>query len=226
MDLANARRAFLSTFPAQYRDHIIAFARQMSRLDVDVLMLTARKAVCLFHCLEYLGLFSPGKKLRISERWMDHDQSWLAGKRVAIVDEVIVTGTSIYKLHRDLLDARAASVEVHCLFINGTYFVEDFFRNINLSQGFIKLDGQEAQALSTNGTYFGLSAIVDAGEPLMAKSEVTGLGSIGWLVTKHPNQLSEGQPAWIVKREAICINAAAVSRGARDRPKRWSSSTC
>ena len=81
-----------------------------------------------------------------------------------------------------------------------------------------------ASAPKGNGTYFGLSIIVDARKPLMAKSEVAGPGSIGWLVTKHPHHLSEGQPAWIVKREAICINAAAVSRGARDRPKRWSSS--
>ena len=80
--------------------------------------------------------------------------------------------------------------------------------------------------LRQNGTYFGPSAIEDARKRLMARSEEADPGSIGWLVTKHPNHLSEGQPAWIVKREAICINAAAVSRGARDRPKRWSSSTC
>ena len=87
------------------------------------------------------------------------------------------------------------------------------------------LDGQTASTISANGTYFGIAAIADARKQLIAKGEAD-LGSIGWLVTKHPNHLSEGQPAWIVKREAICINAAAVSRGARDRPKRWSSSTC
>jgi type I site-specific restriction-modification system R (restriction) subunit len=80
--------------------------------------------------------------------------------------------------------------------------------------------------LNANGTYFGLSVFANARKRLMAKGGVAGPGSIGWLVTKHPNHFSEGQPAWIVKREATCINAAAASRGVRDRPKRWSSSTC
>ncbi len=149
IDLLTARKTFLSAFPSQYRDHIIAFAKNLSTLDVDVLVLTARKAVCLFHCLEYLGLFVPGKRLVISERWMDHDRSWLANKRVAIIDEVIVTGTSIYRLNQELEKAGVSNVQVHCLFVNGSYFVEDFFKNIALSRSYIKLTGEEAQALST-----------------------------------------------------------------------------
>ena len=153
-DLTADRKAFLASFPPQYRDHIISFAKNLSTINVDVLILTARKAVCLFHCLEYLGLFEPTKRLVISERWMDHDRTWLKNKRIAIVDEVIVTGTSIYKLTHELLEVGVAHVEVHCLFVNGSYFVEDFFKNINLSRNYIKLSGEEAQALST--------AIVDA----------------------------------------------------------------
>lgn len=153
-DLTADRKAFLASFPAQYRDHIISFAKKLSTLNVDVLVLTARKAVCLFHCLEYLGLFEPGKRLVISERWMDHDRKWLKSKRIAIIDEVIVTGTSIYKLTQELIDVGVAHIEVHCLFVNGSYFVEDFFKNINLSRNYIKLPGEKAQALST--------AIVDA----------------------------------------------------------------
>ena len=79
--------------------------------------------------------------------------------------------------------------------------------------------------LQSNGTYFGIVAIADARKQVIAKG-VADLGSIGWLVTKHPHHLSEGQPAWIAMREAICINGAAESHGARDRRKRWSSSMC
>ncbi len=202
-ELSAARKAFLSAFPAQYRDHIIAFAKGISTLDVDVIILTARKAVCLFHCLEYLGLFDPGKRLVISERWMDHDHSWLVGKKVAIVDEVIVTGTTIYKLYHDLMQIGVAKAEVHCLFVNGTYFVDDFFKNIDLSRNYIKLKGEEAQALST--------AIVDAMYTIprpysvdypmstwtdILKSHLPRLQALpGWLsVTRHwmgPNRIDD-----------------------------------
>ena len=41
--------------------------------------------------------------------------------------------------------------------------------------------------------------------------EVAGQGPIGWLVTKHPTHLSEGQPTWIVMPEAFWINGEGAS---------------
>ena len=40
---------------------------------------------------------------------------------------------------------------------------------------------------------------------------------MGWLATNHPTHLTEGQPPWIAKREATCINVAAASRDAQNR---------
>ena len=108
MDINRARQQLLNRFPQRYRQHIIDFAGNLSSLNVDVLIFTARKAACFFHCLEHLRLWTPGLRVITTDRLLDHDAGWIQGKRVAVVDEVIVSGTSLYRLKSALLAAGAA----------------------------------------------------------------------------------------------------------------------
>ena len=149
MDINRARQQLLNRFPQRYRQHILDFAADLSTLDADVLIFTARKAACFFHCLEHLRLWSAGQRVITTDRLLDHDSAWLRGKRVAVVDEVIVSGTSLYRLKTALLDAGAAEVSIHALFINKDWFVAEFFADGSLANSYIELPGPDAQALGT-----------------------------------------------------------------------------
>lgn len=149
MDINAARQHVLNKFPPKYQQHVLDFSNNLSLLDVDVLIFTARKSACFFHCLEYLRLWDAGERIVTTDRLVEHDTSWLRGKRIAIIDEVIVSGTSLYRLLRALQEAGVAEVKVHALFINKEWFVQDFFKNDVLSHSHILLDGPDAQALGT-----------------------------------------------------------------------------
>jgi nucleoside phosphorylase len=154
MNLVTNSEIFLNYFPAMYRSHIIQFAKNIANLDVDIILLTARKSLCFFSALNTLELFVPKDKIIISERWAEHDLAWVKDKKIAIVDEVIISGSSISKLYKDLEKAKPASISIYCMFINETWFANNLFENINLVRNYISLKEGDAQALS--------SAIVDA----------------------------------------------------------------
>lgn len=148
MDILARQAEFLNMFPSKYREHIVEFSKMVESSDVDVLIFTARKAACFFHCLEYLRIWQSGSKIIVSERAKDHDLAWISGKNIAIVDEVIVTGTNLSNLINILRVNQARSVKVFSLFINKEWFVNDFLNGVQLS-GFVPLNSADAQALGT-----------------------------------------------------------------------------
>ncbi len=149
MNVNRARQLLLNRFPQRYRQHIIDFASNLSALDADVLIFTARKAACFFHCLEHLRLWSAGTRVITTDRLLDHDSGWIQGKRVAVIDEVIVSGTSLYRLKSALIEAGATKITIHALFINKDWFVGEFFADGTLADSYIELAGPDAQALGT-----------------------------------------------------------------------------
>lgn len=149
MDINRARQQLLNRFPQRYRQHIIDFASNLSSLDADVLIFTARKAACFFHCLEHLRLWTAGPRIITTDRLLDHHSGWIQGKRVAVVDEVIVSGTSLYRLKSALFAAGATEVTIHALFVNKDWFVSEFFSDGSLANSYIELPGPDAQALGT-----------------------------------------------------------------------------
>lgn len=149
MDINRARQQLLNRFPQRYRQHILDFANNLSSIDADVLIFTARKAACFFHCLEHLRLWTPGSRLVTTDRLLDHDAGWIRGKKVAVIDEVIVSGSSLFRLHAALQVAQAAQVTIHALFVNKEWFVGEFFAEGTLANSYIELPGPDAQALGS-----------------------------------------------------------------------------
>lgn len=149
MNINTERQHVLNKFPQKYRQHILDFSNKITNLDVDILIFTARKAACFFNCLEYLRLWEPGSRIITTDRLIDHDMSWISGKRIAIIDEVIVSGTSLHRLSSTLRLAGASEISIHALFVNEEWFVPAFFGNCVLTSSHIALDGPDAQALGT-----------------------------------------------------------------------------
>lgn len=108
--MSQTQNRFLDQFPTGLVPHIIEFGKRLSAIEADVIVVMARKAACFVECLQQLKL--SGIKCSItSDRILDMDTSWLKGKRVVLVDDVIISGTSLYRVinelkSREVLDVR------------------------------------------------------------------------------------------------------------------------
>lgn len=118
----NARiQAFFKHFDNEINTEIINFCNRISSLDADVFMLMARKSACFFNCLEELGLIHFNGYVT-SERILDMNCKWLEGKSVVIIDDSIVSGTTLHSTIEELNRHKVASIDVHVLTVNSEWF--------------------------------------------------------------------------------------------------------
>lgn len=120
--MGSARDDFIGKFDADVYPYVINFANAIADIDADVLMFTARKAACLFDAMRSVGLTASRAQV-VSTRVLDMDLAWLAGKRVQLVDDLIVTGSSLFKDARVLEASGAASVGITALAIDTDWWV-------------------------------------------------------------------------------------------------------
>lgn len=118
------QKKILSQFSHELQNHIIEFCKDLSAVRCDVFILLARKAACFVSVLEDVGLLKLNGKV-VSERILDFDCGWLKGKDVVIVDDTIISGTSIFKIIEDLnnVEVKSTSVKVFC--VDEFWFVND-----------------------------------------------------------------------------------------------------
>lgn len=107
---------FLSVFDSEDRARIIEYAKHISDANADVLVLMARKAACFYRCLETVGLVA-NSAVVTTDRVVAHDLEWLNGQRVLIVDDAIISGTSLYRTKNQLKN-RGCNVAVSTFFTN------------------------------------------------------------------------------------------------------------
>lgn len=119
-----SQKIFLSQFDQQIRKYIIEYCKRFIRDEYDVYILLARKAACFLTVLEDLEFISFNGTV-VSDRVLEYDTSWLIGKRVAIIDDTIISGTTIYKIVKRLKEIGVSSVSIHAFCINDYWFVED-----------------------------------------------------------------------------------------------------
>lgn len=125
---------FLDGFDESNKEHIKEFCRDVSTLEVDIFIIMARKAACFFDCLQSLEAISLSGYVT-SERILDLDTSWMKGLRVCILDDAIISGTTIYKTIIKLNDSGVSSIHIKVLSINEQYFSDKLFNDLqkNLS---------------------------------------------------------------------------------------------
>lgn len=136
---------FLSVFEAEDKRHVIEYSKYMSSLDADVIMLMARKAACVFRCFESLGM-TKRPTIVTTDRILTFNTSWLKGKKVALVDDALISGTTLYSTRNQVASA-GANVTVHTLFINNEWYAEKL---IVPDHNFVRLSDVSASQLSSN----------------------------------------------------------------------------
>ncbi len=149
-----------------YYKEIINFSRRVSELDADIIVLMARKAACLVRLLEETNLIV-FDGLVISDRRLDMNLTFIKGKKVAIIDDVVVSGTTTYNTITKIIESGASDVSVHVLGINTLWFNPDLFNYVDfegniksyLVAPFLKLtDAQCMQFCSNVVSCFALAA--------------------------------------------------------------------
>lgn len=120
----------LNCFDITTRDALLDFCKRISGIEADVFMLMARKATCFFNCLEELGLIHFNGYVT-SERVLDMNTDWLFDKSVIIIDDAIVSGTSINRTISKLKKAGVKSIQVHVLSVNERWFQPDMLTDDN-----------------------------------------------------------------------------------------------
>ena len=89
-------KKLLNCFDANTQNYLLDFCDRISNMQADVFIIMARKASCFYNCLEELGMIHFNGYVT-SERILDMPTDWLEGMSVIIIDDALVSGTSIYK---------------------------------------------------------------------------------------------------------------------------------
>jgi hypothetical protein len=113
----------LEQFEADLRPALIDFAKTISSADVDAALFVARKSLCLLDILQMAGA-PPMSAEVLSDRVLGYDTTALAGKRVALVDDTLILGTSLARTHRRLAEVTDREVPTY-VFCRNTDWIGD-----------------------------------------------------------------------------------------------------
>ena len=82
-------------------NNLKVFFEYIHSLNPDIIILIARKAICLFELINYLPFKKPNAEI-VSDRVLDLDINYLKDKKVVIVDDTLIVGSSLKKIQDDL----------------------------------------------------------------------------------------------------------------------------
>lgn len=114
----------------EFRNAIQNFCHNINKSSADILVIMAHKAVLLYYVLLEQGYINKdvAKKITVTNFALDFDSSYLKGKRIAILDDIVISGTSIASAVQRLMAYGVAqeNIEVIAVAIDKDYFVMKF----------------------------------------------------------------------------------------------------
>ena len=117
--------SILNIFEPKVRNNIIEFCKDINATHADMYVVMARKAACLVSVLEKKGLLSLHGEV-ISDRVMDCDIDWRKYKSVVIIDDVVISGTTLYQtINKIKRDNSALRIELHVLGVNKNWYKDE-----------------------------------------------------------------------------------------------------
>lgn len=136
------RRAFLGSFATGLTTPISDFAERLSTIDTGYIMTMARKATCFVDGLATVRLLRPQVPL-LCDRVLDQNLAFLSGQKVTLVDDVLVSGSSLFRARETLLRA-GAEVEVVVLAVDRDWYAPDL---VEPTPPYLMLDDRHSMAL-------------------------------------------------------------------------------
>jgi len=109
--MSNLKDLVLDQFEKNLHPELIEFGEKINNLDADIIVLMARKAVGLMDVIRVLGVSSSKREI-VCDRVLDLDINYFKGKKVALVDDTLIVGSTIRKAKHKLQE-NGIEVEVH-----------------------------------------------------------------------------------------------------------------
>lgn len=113
--------SFFSVFSQSVQEEIMAFCRRLTSTHADIYIFMARKAAAFCDCLEELGLIHLDGYVT-TDRSLDISGEWLKGKNIVIVDDAVVSGTTLYTTIQKLKENDVENISIHILTINEKWY--------------------------------------------------------------------------------------------------------
>jgi|GEM_PF-6643578 len=132
----------MDSFQPHIRQELDRFSEYIASLDEDYIILMARKALRLYELLVSTGSKS-SNKIVLSQRVLDEKLDWVSEKRVAVVDDTLIVGTTLKEASDNLIDAGASEVNTYVFCADKEYWVEDL---ISPEKVFMKLSDREVMS--------------------------------------------------------------------------------
>ena len=139
---------FLEQFDSNFQNQIVEFAKRLTNIskEYDVLIFLARKAACLADCFDDLGL-SQYHCVITSDRTLDMNIDWLKGRKIAIIDDALISGTTIYKALEKLKENGIKDTDVFVLSIDSYWWSDELVLPM---EPYLKLNSKQTSIICTN----------------------------------------------------------------------------
>lgn len=150
-DSTSLRHRIFAEFEPTDAQAIAEFHKHIVDIDADALMFMARKSYCVYDMFTRLGVAGSALPI-LTDRVLDLDIEPLRGKRIALVDDTVILGSTLARAKQRL---RTAHVEtsVHALAVDKDSYVRDLvtidYAQVFMSDEAVKtLCASEVRALS------------------------------------------------------------------------------
>ena len=117
-------------FDHDMNQSIMNFAQTITDTVADVFIVMSRKAACFIRFLERHGNISFDGEL-VTDRILDINLKQFEGKNVVIIDDVVVSGTTIYSIIEKLKSVNVKSIRVFVLGVNEQFYNPKLFQYVD-----------------------------------------------------------------------------------------------
>lgn len=122
----NGKEILKFVFDQKTYQDIIDFCTRVSNSDADYYIVMSRKAACFVDFLEKNDLIK-FNGIILTDRILDFEVKELTNKKIIVIDDVVVSGTTIYNVIKKLKRLQISRIEVYVLGVNEKYFNDDLF---------------------------------------------------------------------------------------------------
>jgi len=141
----NRKEKFLRKFDSAFRNEIIEFGKRITEISKtnDVIIFLARKSICLVDSLIELGLANIHCDIT-SSRILDYNKTWLFKKNVAIVDDALISGSTLHQIKESLKYVGCNKTSFHVLCVDKEWWSKEL---INPNKPYLELNSQQTEIL-------------------------------------------------------------------------------
>ncbi len=136
----------LGLFDPIIAKNLTGFAEHISNIDADYLVFMARKSLRFYDVMSMIGL-PRSPKIVLSDRVLEFDPEPLRGKRIALIDDSLIVGTTLAKTKNRLEKSIGALVSSHVFCVDSDWWVRDVFQP---DVTFMQLDNAQVMTFCTS----------------------------------------------------------------------------